>query len=69
MADISMALMTIINLTALMLLSSIALKVIKDYERQRRMGKTPVFNPDHFPEFREQLTPDVWQKTPSQAKH
>jgi AGCS family alanine or glycine:cation symporter len=52
-----------------MLLSSIALKVIKDYERQRRMGKTPVFNPDHFPEFREQLTPDVWQKTPSQAKH
>ena len=69
MADISMALMTIINLTALMLLSGIALKVIKDYERQRRMGKTPVFNPDHFPEFREQLTPDVWQKTPSQAKH
>lgn len=69
MADISMALMTIINLTALMLLSGIALKVIKDYERQRRMGRTPVFNPDHFPEFREQLTPDVWQKTPPQAKH
>lgn len=69
MADISMALMTITNLTALLLLSGIALKVIKDYERQRHMGKTPVFNPEHFPELREQLSPGVWQKTPPQLKH
>jgi len=68
MADISMALMTITNLTALLLLSGVAMAVIKDYERQRRMGKTPVFNPEHFPEFRQQLTPNVWSKGPHQVK-
>ncbi|TPG62033.1 alanine/glycine:cation symporter family protein [Ewingella americana] len=62
MADIAMALMTITNLTALLLLSGLALKVIKDYERQREMGKIPVFNPEHFPEIRQQLEPGVWGK-------
>lgn len=65
LADIFMALMAILNLTALLLLSGIAVKVVKDYERQRRMGKTPVFNPDHFPELRGQLEPGVWDKTSS----
>lgn len=68
MADIAMALMTITNLTALLLLSDVAMKVIKDYERQRKMGKTPVFNPDHFPEIRRQLKPGIWQKPPSQPE-
>lgn len=69
MADIAMALMTITNLTALLLLSDVAMKVIKDYERQRKMGKTPVFNPDHFPEIRQQLKPGIWQKRPSQPEN
>ena len=62
LADIVMALMAILNLTALLLLSGIAVSVVKDYERQRRMGKTPVFNPDHYPELRGQLQPGVWDK-------
>jgi|SRR5471030_981227 len=65
MADIAMALMTITNLVALLLLSDVAMKVIKDYERQRKMGKTPVFNPDHFPEIRQHLKPGIWQKRSS----
>ncbi|RJT44838.1 alanine/glycine:cation symporter family protein [Rahnella woolbedingensis] len=65
LADIFMALMAILNLTALLLLSGIAIKVVKDYERQRRMGKIPVFNPDHYPELRGQLEPGVWDKTSS----
>jgi len=65
LADIFMALMAILNLTALLLLSGIAVKVVKDHERQRRMGKIPVFNPDHFPELRGQLEPGVWDKTSS----
>ena len=56
---------TITLAAALLLLSGIAVKVVKDYERQRRMGKTPVFNPDHFPELRGQLEPGVWDKTSS----
>lgn len=69
MADIAMALMTITNLTALLLLSDVAMKVIKDYERQRKMGKTPVFNPDHFPEIRQQLKPGIWHKRPTQPEN
>lgn len=66
LADIFMALMAILNLTALLLLSGIAVKVVKDYERQLRMGKNPVFNPDHYPELRGQLEPGVWDKKPPQ---
>jgi AGCS family alanine or glycine:cation symporter len=64
LADIFMALMAILNLTALLLLSGVAVKVVKDYDRQRRMGKTPVFNPDHYPELRGQLDPGIWDKRP-----
>ncbi|PKE32615.1 sodium:alanine symporter family protein [Rahnella sp. AA] len=64
LADIFMALMAILNLTALLLLSGIAVKVVKDYERQQRMGKIPVFNPDHYPELRGQLEPGIWDKSP-----
>lgn len=66
LADIFMALMALLNLTALLLLSGVAVKVVKDYERQQRMGKTPVFNPNHFPELRGQLEPGIWGKQPHQ---
>ncbi|MGG1686558.1 alanine/glycine:cation symporter family protein [Pseudalkalibacillus sp. NRS-1564] len=45
MADLFMALMTVINLIAIGLLGKIAFKVLKDYEKQRKQGKNPVFNP------------------------
>ena len=66
LADIFMALMALLNLTALLLLSGVAVKVVKDYERQQRMGKIPVFNPNHFPELRGQLEPGIWGKNPHQ---
>lgn len=61
-ASISLALMTIINLTALLLLSGLALKVVRDYERQRLMGRVPTFNPDNFPELKGQLQAGIWSK-------
>lgn len=64
-ASISLAVITIINLTALLLLSGLALKVVRDYERQRLMGRVPVFNPDYFPELKGQLQPGVWPGGPS----
>ncbi|WP_377890560.1 alanine/glycine:cation symporter family protein [Alkalihalobacillus sp. R86527] len=45
MADLFMALMTIINLIAIGMLAKVAMKVLKDYEMQRKAGKNPVFNP------------------------
>lgn len=41
--DIFMGLMTICNLIAITLLSNKAIKLLKDYKRQRKEGKDPVF--------------------------
>ncbi|WP_322422530.1 alanine/glycine:cation symporter family protein [Jeotgalibacillus haloalkalitolerans] len=45
MADVFMALMTLINIIGIVLLSGIAIKVLKDYEAQRLKGLDPVFKP------------------------
>ncbi|PVZ88938.1 sodium:alanine symporter family protein [Serratia sp. S1B] len=62
MADIAMALMAITNLTAILLLSGIALKITKDYNYQRAMGKIPSFDASHYPELASQLEPGIWEK-------
>lgn len=43
MADITMGGMTLINLPACMLLGKIAIDCMKDYEKQKKLGKNPVF--------------------------
>lgn len=48
--DLAMALMTITNLIAVLLLSRYAFRLLKDFKEQRKQGKEPVFNPDLFPE-------------------
>lgn len=48
--DLAMALMTITNLVAVLLLSRYAFRLQKDFREQRKKGKEPVFNPDLFPE-------------------
>lgn len=60
MADTSMALMAITNLTAILLLSRVALKLADDYHRQRRLGKLPTFDANRYPELKSQLEPGVW---------
>ncbi len=42
-ADIAMGAMTIINIPAIFILSKYAVRALKDYETQRRIGKSPVF--------------------------
>src|SRR5699024_10869213 len=46
LADISMAIMALINLYAIIWLSKIAMRVLKDYRDQRKAGKDPVFYRD-----------------------
>lgn len=48
--DFAMALMTITNLVAVLLLSRYAFRLLKDFREQRKEGKKPMFNPDLFPE-------------------
>ena len=43
MADITMGGMTLINLPCCMLLGKVAIDSLKDYERQKKEGKNPVF--------------------------
>ncbi|QAY60741.1 alanine:cation symporter family protein [Microbacterium protaetiae] len=51
LADIVMGLMAFINLIAVTLLSPIAVRLIKDYTRQRRAGRDPVFTRDLLPDI------------------
>lgn len=45
-----MGLMALINLVAVILLSPIAFRLIKDYTAQRRAGRDPVFTRDLLPD-------------------
>ena len=42
-ADVTMGAMTIINMPVIIILSKYAIRALKDYEKQRKEGKTPVF--------------------------
>ncbi|MGP4059269.1 alanine/glycine:cation symporter family protein [Halobacillus sp. H74] len=49
LADLTMGIMALINLYAILRLSSVAYAALKDYRRQRKEGKDPVFYQDHLP--------------------
>ncbi len=42
-ADVTMGAMTIINMPVILILGKYAVRALKDYEKQRKEGKTPVF--------------------------
>ena len=50
-ADVSMGLMAITNLIAIVLLSKIAFKALKDYNEQKKQGLDPVFKASSIPEI------------------
>ena len=50
-ADVSMGLMAITNLVAIVLLSKIAFKALKDYNDQKKQGLDPVFKASSIPEI------------------
>jgi len=45
LGDLGIGSMAWLNLIAILLLSKTALKVLKDYEMQKKEGKDPVFDP------------------------
>lgn len=62
LADISMAMMAITNLTAILLLSGVALKLTRDYNHQRSIGRLPTFDVSYYPELKSQLEPGIWER-------
>ncbi|WP_168769316.1 alanine/glycine:cation symporter family protein [Haemophilus influenzae] len=54
-ADTVMAVMAIINLIAILMLSPIVWKLMKDYQHQLKEGKTPEFKIDDHPELRKKI--------------
>lgn len=60
-ADLAMGLMATTNLIAILLLCPIALRVLRDYERQRKDGvREPTFDPTGVLKRPEQVDADVW---------
>ncbi len=58
MADITMALLTLCNLVAILLLSRQAVFLLQDYRRQKKEGKDPVFKKETMPEIADKL--EAW---------
>jgi len=61
LADVSMGFMALLNLAAILLLSPIAIKVMRDYTDQLGRGVVPVFEREKFPELEGRVDPDVWR--------
>ena len=56
-ADVTMGIMTIINIPVIFILGKYAFRALKDYEKQRKSGQEPVFRPseNEYP-----IDKDVW---------
>jgi AGCS family alanine or glycine:cation symporter len=60
-ADITMTLLAFVNLIALAMLFKIGLRILNDYDAQRKAGiKTPVFDSSQFPDL--DLDLKAWPK-------
>ncbi|SFP24132.1 alanine/glycine:cation symporter family protein [Pseudomonas borbori] len=58
-ADLTMALLALVNLIALLLLLKVGLRLMRDYERQRAAGiVSPSFDPSMFPDLN--IDPQAW---------
>ncbi|MDP5291604.1 sodium:alanine symporter family protein [Oceanimonas sp. CHS3-5] len=62
MADTSMGMMALINLVAILLLSGVVVKLAKDYNDQRKLGRVPTFDASKYPELHSQLEEGIWDK-------
>ncbi|WP_311750231.1 sodium:alanine symporter family protein [Proteus columbae] len=62
MADLSMGLMAMTNLIAIILLSGVALKLVKDYNQQRQAGLLPTFDIRQYPELQDDIEEGIWDE-------
>ncbi|MEM8770382.1 MAG: alanine/glycine:cation symporter family protein [Pseudomonadota bacterium] len=62
-ADLTMGLLALVNLLALALLFPIGLRVMRDFDRQRKAGLTPVLDPDDYADL--DVDAQAWALDPS----
>jgi AGCS family alanine or glycine:cation symporter len=62
LADLSTGLMTVVNVTALLLLSKVVVSITQDYHQQHNQGKLPSYKPNESEHARFNLTKGIWQK-------
>jgi len=62
LADLSTGLMTVVNVTALLLLSKVVVSITQDYHQQHNHGKLPSYKPSENEHARFNLTKGIWQK-------
>ena len=60
MADLSMAFMTIVNLVAVLALSGLVIKLMRDYNEQLALRVEPVFDISKYPEIARRLVKGGW---------
>ena len=61
-ADLTMALLALVNLLALALMLKVCFRLMRDYDEQSRAGKVPVFDPDRFADL--DIDRDAWSERP-----
>ncbi|MGY6553754.1 MAG: alanine/glycine:cation symporter family protein [Wenzhouxiangella sp.] len=61
-ADLTMALLALVNLIALAVMIKVCFRLLADYDRQARAGLTPVFKPEDFPDLK--IDRDAWSDVP-----
>ena len=59
-ADITMGFMTLVNVSAILILSRQAFWLLEDYEKQLRAGLSPVFYRGNFPDLDRIMDHNVW---------
>jgi AGCS family alanine or glycine:cation symporter len=65
-ADIAMGLLAVVNLIAVILLIKVGLRLMRDYDEQRRAGiEHPVFDPDKFADLN--IDREAWTLEPPVA--
>ena len=62
LADLTTGLMTVVNVTALLLLSKVVVSITQDYHQQHNNGKLPTYAPSASEHNRFNLTKSIWQK-------
>jgi len=67
LADMALGLMTLVNITAIALLTPTILSVTKDYQQQVSQGKEPRFTPNSV-KLQGQIEPGVWPEVPSKLE-
>lgn len=60
MADLSMACMTIVNLVAVLLLSGLVMRLMRDYNAQLALRVEPVFDVSRYPEIERRIAKGGW---------